>query len=94
LSWDQRFFDPIIVPRRKPLVSLRDAALYITKLPPKEEHDAEDGFCGPSPSARSKTMTDEQLAAMHRLLAEHHRNLAKEATLDVVSRRSRAAACG
>jgi hypothetical protein len=30
------------------------------------------------------TMTDEQLAAMHRLLAEHHRNLAKEAVLDVV----------
>jgi hypothetical protein len=29
-------------------------------------------------------MTDEQLAAMHRLLAEHHRNLAKEAMLDVV----------
>jgi len=29
-------------------------------------------------------MTDEQLAAMHRLLAEHHRNLAKVATLDVV----------
>ena len=29
-------------------------------------------------------MTDEQLAAMHRLLAEHHRNLANEATLDVV----------
>ena len=29
-------------------------------------------------------MTDEQLAAMHRLLAEHHRKLAKEAALDVV----------
>jgi hypothetical protein len=29
-------------------------------------------------------MTDEQLAAMHRLLAEHHRNLAKEAVLDIV----------
>jgi hypothetical protein len=29
-------------------------------------------------------MTDEQLAAMHRLLAEHHRYLAKEAVLDVV----------
>ena len=27
-------------------------------------------------------MTDEQLAAMHRLLAEYHRNLAKEAALD------------
>jgi hypothetical protein len=29
-------------------------------------------------------MTDEQLAAMHRLLAEYHRGLAKEAILDVV----------
>ena len=29
-------------------------------------------------------MTDEQLAAMHRLLAEHHRKLATEAMLDVV----------
>jgi hypothetical protein len=29
-------------------------------------------------------MTDEQLAAMHRLLAEYHRKLATEAALDVV----------
>ena len=29
-------------------------------------------------------MTDEQLAAMHRLLAEYQRNLAKEAVLDIV----------
>ena len=29
-------------------------------------------------------MTDEQLATMHRLIAEHHRNLAKEAVLDIV----------
>ena len=29
-------------------------------------------------------MTDEQLADMHRLLAEYHRRLAKEAVLDVV----------
>ena len=28
-------------------------------------------------------MTDEQLAAMHRLLAEYHRKLAKEGELDV-----------
>ncbi len=27
-------------------------------------------------------MTDEELAAMHRLLAEYHRKLAKEAMLD------------
>jgi len=29
-------------------------------------------------------MTDEQLAAMHRLLAEYHRRLAMDAVLDVV----------
>ncbi len=29
-------------------------------------------------------MTDEQLAAMHRLLAKYHRKLAKEAMLDIV----------
>ncbi len=29
-------------------------------------------------------MTDEQLTAMHRLLAEYHRNLAKQAVLDIV----------
>jgi hypothetical protein len=39
VSWDQQFDDPIVLPGRKPLVTLRDAALYITKLP-KAEHDA------------------------------------------------------
>jgi hypothetical protein len=37
LSWDQRFFDPIILPGRKTLVTLRDAALYITRLPKAEQ---------------------------------------------------------
>jgi hypothetical protein len=41
VSWDQRFFDPIILPGREPLITLRDAAHYITKLP-KAEHDAEE----------------------------------------------------
>jgi hypothetical protein len=42
VSWDQRFLDPIVLPGRKqPLVTLRDAARYITKLP-KAEHDAEE----------------------------------------------------
>jgi hypothetical protein len=40
VTWDQRFFDPIMVTGRKPLVTLRDAALYITELP-KAEHDTE-----------------------------------------------------
>jgi hypothetical protein len=41
MSWDLQFFDPILLPGRKPLVTLRDAAEYITELP-KAEHDAEE----------------------------------------------------
>ena len=41
MSWDQCFFDPIELPSGKNLVTLRDAALYITMLP-KAEHDAEE----------------------------------------------------
>ena len=42
MSWDQEFFDPILLPGRKqPLRTLRDAAQYITKLP-KAEHDADE----------------------------------------------------
>ena len=39
VSWDQQFFDPIELPKGKKLVTLRDAALYITELS-KAEHDA------------------------------------------------------
>jgi hypothetical protein len=39
VPWDQIFFDPIeLQGRRKPLVTLRDAADHIIKLP-KTEHD-------------------------------------------------------
>jgi hypothetical protein len=41
VSWDRPFAEPIELPKGKKLVSLRDAALYITKLP-KAEHDAEE----------------------------------------------------
>jgi hypothetical protein len=42
LSWDQQFFNPIELPgRKKPLVTLRDAAQYILKLP-KAERDADE----------------------------------------------------
>jgi hypothetical protein len=41
VTWDQRFFDPIELPGRQPLMTLRDAALYITELP-KAERDADE----------------------------------------------------
>jgi hypothetical protein len=41
VSWDQRFSDPIELPNGRKLITLRDAAIYITKLP-KAEHDAEE----------------------------------------------------
>lgn len=39
VSWDRAFSEPIELPKGKKLITLRDAALYITKLP-KAEHDA------------------------------------------------------
>ena len=41
MSWDQLFFDPIMLPGQKPLATLRDAALYIIELP-KADHDANE----------------------------------------------------
>jgi len=40
VAWDQTFFDPIVLPSGKKLITLRDAAEYITELP-KVEHDAD-----------------------------------------------------
>jgi hypothetical protein len=40
-GWNRKFNEPIPLPKGKPLVTLRDAANYITKLP-KAEHDAQE----------------------------------------------------
>jgi hypothetical protein len=41
VSWDLKFNEPVQVPgKRKQLVTLRDAALYVTNLP-KSEREAE-----------------------------------------------------
>jgi hypothetical protein len=37
-GWSRPFEDPIPLPKRKPLVTLREAALYITKLPKAEQN--------------------------------------------------------
>ena len=41
MAWFKRFYDPIILPDGRKLLTLRDAAEYITALP-KAEHDAAD----------------------------------------------------
>ena len=41
VSWDRPFAEPIELPKGKRLITLRDAAQYITKLP-KAEHDTEE----------------------------------------------------
>jgi hypothetical protein len=38
-GWARKFNEPIQLQKGKPLITLRDAATYITKLP-KAEHDA------------------------------------------------------
>jgi hypothetical protein len=41
MAWFKRFYDPIILPDRRKLLTLRDAAEYIAALP-KAEHNAAD----------------------------------------------------
>jgi hypothetical protein len=41
LSWHQTFSDPIALPNGRKLITLRDAALYITKLPKAEQRAPE-----------------------------------------------------
>jgi hypothetical protein len=41
MRWHRKFDEPIPLPKGEPLVTLRDAANYITKLP-KAEHKAEE----------------------------------------------------
>jgi hypothetical protein len=36
LSWSTPFYDPIILPDGRKLITLKDAATYITSLPKKE----------------------------------------------------------
>ena len=38
MAWDRTFFDPIVLPSGKKLITLRDAAEYVTELP-RPEHD-------------------------------------------------------
>lgn len=41
MSWDVSFYDPIEVPRRRPLVTLRDAGRYIAGLPAGQQRLAQ-----------------------------------------------------
>jgi hypothetical protein len=38
VSWELEFYEPIPLPPRKPLVTLRDAVRYMTSLPRKEQN--------------------------------------------------------
>jgi len=41
MAWFKRFYDPIVLPAGRELLTLRDAAKYITALP-KDEHNTAD----------------------------------------------------
>jgi hypothetical protein len=42
MSWSRRFDDPIDLPRGRRLVTLKDAASYMQKLPKKAEQQLEE----------------------------------------------------
>jgi len=63
MVWEAKFYEPILLQAGKALATLREAALYTTKLP-KAEHDAQEWqaamqaliliaeYCGPTMFAR------------------------------------------
>jgi hypothetical protein len=53
-GWQRRFDEPIPLPNGKPLVTLRDAAHYITKLP-KAERDTGMAGCDGGVASRCRT---------------------------------------
>ena len=53
MAWFTRFVDPIVVTDGRELLTLRDAAEYITALP-KAEHDAADWQVAWSPRATGR----------------------------------------
>jgi hypothetical protein len=70
VSWDQQFDDPIVLPNRKPLVTLRDAALYITKLPKAEHATLANGKPRwkpliPRDQARYRSRRDAAISVIH-----------------------------
>jgi len=59
MGWDRAFSEPILLPKGKKLANLRDAALFITKLP-KVEHDAGMAGCnGGAAVGRRTCRTDD-----------------------------------
>jgi hypothetical protein len=72
VSWDQRFDDPITLPGRKPLFTLRDAATYITELP-KAEQDAPAWQTAAELLMIAERGGDTMMARIAMLKALHHR---------------------
>jgi hypothetical protein len=81
-GWHRPFDNPIPLPRGRQLVTLRDAAEFITKLP-KAEHDARNGrprwkrcilsyCCASAPTESIRVGDDVWLTATFQLFGDHH----------------------
>jgi hypothetical protein len=77
VSWDQRFDDAIVLPGRKPLVTPRDAALYIAKLPKATERSGGLPSGGDRPSLRATSYLREDLKHVAVRVAEENRTMAE-----------------
>jgi hypothetical protein len=72
-DWSKRFFDPIPVPSRAPLRTLRDAAQFILALPPAEQRETRWQVAASVLKMVAETGGDPMIARIGMMRALHHR---------------------
>ena len=72
-NWSRRFDDPIPVPCRAPLRTLRDAAQYVLALPPAEQRETRWQTAASVLKMVAETGGDPTMARIGMMKALHHR---------------------
>lgn len=80
MSWSTPFFDPIILPDGRKLITLKDAATYITSLPKKEAALPEwhRGADVVQPRRRPHDGANRRIEALHRNVVREFKSDRKE----------------
>jgi hypothetical protein len=72
-DWSQKFFDPIPLPSRAPLRTLRDAAQYVLALPPAEQRETRWQTAASVLKMVAETGGDPMMARIGMMKALHRR---------------------
>jgi hypothetical protein len=89
-GWSREFYDPIELPKGRKLITLRDAALYITKLPKAEQQVPEWQTAAEVLMLIGERGGDPMMAHIAMMQALHRDKPKAEAKAETAPRRKRA----